>query len=303
MKFKKIVPSDFPKLKKFFLRQRYRLSVYSLPAIIAWQNEEFQPYAALDGESLIISGEFATRQENRHLILPLSPSKEYAPQKLRDLAVSLGFEKYWFVSEDYIRQYGTSLVKDFFEVDEQKKFEDYIYAVDDLAMLKGKKYSKKRNLIHQFKGSYLYRGRVKMEDITPSFAPECIDFLEKWCAERNCDMDEDEILLCEKQAAINAIENIDLFEVNGILLRIDGKVSAFGIASHLTENMGVLHFEKAFASIKGLYQYFDSECAKRLFKGYAYINKESDMNIPGLARAKQSYHPVMTVKSYMLTVR
>ena len=303
MKFKQIVPSDFPKLKKFFLRQRFRLSVYSLPAIIAWQNDKFHPYAAIDGESLIISGEFATRKENRHLILPVSPTKEYPPEELRNLAVDLGFEKYWFVPEDYIKQYGTALVEDFFEVNEQKDFEDYIYAVDDLARLKGKKYSKKRNLIHQFKRAYLYRGGVKIEDITPSFASECIDFLDKWCAERNCDMDEDEVLFCERQAAINTIENIDLFEVNGILLRIDGEVSAFGIVSRLTANMGVLNFEKAFASIKGLYQYFDSECAKRLFKGYTYINKESDMNIPGLARAKKSYHPITTVKSYMLTVR
>jgi signal transduction histidine kinase len=107
----------------------------------------------------------------------------------------------------------------------------------------------------------------------------------------------------ENQAAINTIENIDLFELDGILLRIDGEINAFGIASRLTENMGVLHFEKAFASKKGLYQYFDRECARRFFKGCSYINKESDMNVPGLAKAKKSYHPVMTVKSYMLTVR
>jgi hypothetical protein len=303
MKFKKIVPSDFPKLKKFFLRQRYRLSVYSLPAIIAWQNRTFQPYAAVDSRSLIISGEFADRKDDRHLILPISSSKEFTPEKLRDFAVSLGFEKYWFVPEDYIQQYGKSVVEGFFKVREQKDFEDYIYAVDDLAHLKGNKYSKKRNLIHQFKRSYLYRGRVQIEDITPAFVPECIDFLDKWCAERDCDMDKDDILYCEYQAAINMIENIDLFEVRGILLRIDGEVSAFGIASRLTDDMGVLHFEKAFARVKGLYQYFDSECARRLFKGYTYINKESDMNIPGLARAKKSYHPIMTVKSYMLTVR
>ena len=139
--------------------------------------------------------------------------------------------------------------------------------------------------------------------MVPSVLSECIDFLEKWCEERNCDIKEDETLLCERQAAINTIENIDLFELDGILLRIDGETNAFGIASRLTESMGVLHFEKAFASKKGLYQYFDRECARRLFKGLPYINKESDMNIPGLAKTKKSYHPVMTVKSYILTVR
>lgn len=303
MKFKPIVPSDFPKLNKFFQRQRYRLCAYSLPSIIAWNSAEFQPYAAVDGKSLIVSSEFATRMENRHLILPVSPSKDYPPLQLHDLAVKLKFDKYWFVPEDYLLQYDKALVESFFEVKEQKDFKDYIYATDDLAQLKGNKYSRKRNLIHQFERSHVDKDRVTIEKMVPAFLSECIDFLEKWCEERNCDIDENEALFCEKQAAINTIENIDLFELDGILLRIDGEINAFGIASRLTESIGVLHFEKAFASKKGLYQYFDRECARRLFKGCSYINKESDMNVPGLAKTKKSYHPVMTVKSYMLTVR
>jgi len=282
---------------------RYRLCTYSLPSIIAWNSEEFQPYAAVDGKSLIVSGEFATRIEKRHLILPVSLSKDYPPLQLHDLAVKLKFDKYWFVPEDYFQQYSKAFVENFFEVKEQKDFEDYIYATDDLALLKGNKYSRKRNLIHQFERSYVDKGRVTIEKMVPSVLSECIDFLEKWCEERNCDIKEDETLLCERQAAINTIENIDLFELDGILLRIDGETNAFGIASRLTESMGVLHFEKAFASKKGLYQYFDRECARRLFKGLPYINKESDMNVPGLAKTKKSYHPVMTVKSYILTVR
>ena len=303
MKFKPIVPSDFPKLKKFFQRQRYRLCAYSLPSIIAWNSEEFQPYAAVDGKSLIVSGEFATRIENRHLMLPVSLSKDYPPLQLHDLAVKLKFDKYWFVPEDYLLQYGKALVESFFEVKEQKDYKDYIYAADDLALLKGNKYSRKRNLIHQFERSHVDKDRVTIEKMVPSFLSACIDFLEKWCEERSCDIDENEALFCERQAAINTIENIDLFELDGILLRIDGEINAFGIASRLTESIGVLHFEKAFASKKGLYQYFDRECARRLFKGCSYINKESDMNVPGLAKTKKSYHPVMTVKSYMLTVR
>jgi len=89
----------------------------------------------------------------------------------------------------------------------------------------------------------------------------------------------------------------------GILIRIGGEVSAFGICSHLTDTMGVLNFEKAYPDIKGLYQFLDNECAKRLFAGYTYINKESDMNIPNLAQSKKSYNPVMMIKSYCLTLR
>ncbi|MBU0988479.1 MAG: DUF2156 domain-containing protein [Proteobacteria bacterium] len=303
MKFKQIVPADFPKLKKFFHRQRYPLSVYSLSSIIAWQNEEFRPHAFADGDTLFICGEYATHKENRHLILPVSPTREYTPEELYDIAKSFGFENYWFVPEQYLKQYGKARVKKIFKVKVQKDFEDYIYAADDLVGLKGNKYSGKRNLIHQFKRYYVNQGRVTIESVTSAFVSECHDFLEKWCVERDCDISKDFYLYCEKDAALNTVENLELFEAKGILLRIDKEVSAFGIASRLTEDMGILQFEKAFAKIKGLYQYFDQECAKRLFKGYTYINKESDMNIPGLAKAKKSYYPVMTVKSYTLTRR
>jgi hypothetical protein len=47
----------------------------------------------------------------------------------------------------------------------------------------------------------------------------------------------------------------------------------------------------------------DNECAKRLFMGFQYINKESDMNLPNLAETKQSYNPVLRIKSFALTLR
>ena len=103
--------------------------------------------------------------------------------------------------------------------------------------------------------------------------------------------------------AVCALEHMGLLKLKGIILRIDGEVNAFGVAAFPRDDMGSLHFEKADAGIKGLYQYFDRECARRLFHGYTYINKESDMGIPGLAKAKLSYHPAMRVKSYKLTLR
>jgi hypothetical protein len=128
-------------------------------------------------------------------------------------------------------------------------------------------------------------------------------FLEKWCEQRGCDVDRNESLACEKLAAINALTYLDRLESSGILIRINGDVSAFGICSYLTDDMGVLNFEKAFSDIKGLYQFLDNECAGRLFSRYKYINKESDMNMPNLAQSKNSYNPVMKLKSYCLTAR
>lgn len=303
MNAKQILPSDYPKLKKFFESQKYGLCAYSLASIIVWRNNVYQPYGTIDGDAFIVWAEFTTRKEDRHLILPVSPVREFTPEELHGIASRLGFEKFCFVPDEYLENYSRSTVETFFEVEEQEEYADYVYLTDDLAFLKGNRYAKKRNLIKQFQRAYLNNGRVVAEKMTSSVAPECLEFLEKWCEERDCDANPEEDLACEKLAAINTLENIEVLEVNGLLLRVDNEISAFGIASHLRKDMGVLHFEKAFSAIKGLYQYFDNLCAKTLFNGYKYINKESDMSIPGLAKAKKSYHPVRMVRSYSLTVK
>ena len=303
MNFKPLTPADYFELKPFFNHQRYRLCEYSLVSILTWINEKYQPYGAILDDSVILSCEFSLRKENRHMLLPVSPTQEYSPERLYELAVQAGFSAFWYVPEDYIKKYGRKRVASLFELHEQKGFHDYIYRAEDLATLKGNNYSKKRNLIHQFRKRYLNNDSVKVEPITSESKAGCMEFLEQWCDEHDCDIESDVNLSCEKQAIINTFEYFDAMDVSGILLRIDGNVSAFAMASRLTDDMGALHFEKALVNIKGLYQYFDSLCAKNLFNGYRYINKESDMEIPGLAKAKKSYHPIKIVKSYRMDLK
>ena len=203
----------------------------------------------------------------------------------------------------FLRKYGAKEVEFYFEVNEQDEFDDYIYLRQDIIHLKGNRYAKQRNLIHQFYKKYLTRCKVEIEMIDSSNARECVNFLHEWCELRKCDVDNGESLACEKMATMNALNNIDPLEAKGLLIRIDGVVSVFGISSPLTDTMGVLNFEKAHASIKGLYQFLDNECAKHLFNGYKYINKESDMKLPNLAQSKKPYNPYDIVKSYRLTMR
>ncbi len=298
MNLEPLLPKQYNTLKAFFAHQRYRLSIYSLSSLLVWRNEKFQPYAGIHNGALVIGFEFMDVRENRHLILPISPDGEFPPTLLHEIARDFGFNAYRFVPEDYLAQYPMADIKAHFHITEEADFEDYIYATEDMATLSGNRYSKKRNLIKQFERRYLDEDRVRIETIGPKNENECMDFIEAWCVERDCGHEPTSELACEKIAAINALENLQLVEMNGILMRVDGVVSALGISSRLTQEIGVLHFEKAFTAIKGLYQFLDRECARRLFQGYPLINKESDMGLPGLAKAKQSYFPSLRVKSY-----
>ncbi len=303
MKFKPLLPEDYPYFKKYFKNQRYLLCGYSLSSIMAWTNDLYQPYGAEHNGSLLVAAEFTAEPQNRHLILPICPHRESSPKDLRDIAVQAGHTSYWFVPDDYIDRYGREAFDPYFEIKNHGAYDDYVYRVEDLALLKGKRYSRKRNLIHQFQRIHSDADRVTVAPIQPEDRDECLDFIEEWCQVRDCDSDLETDLACEKQAAINTIINMDIFQLKGLLLRIDGKVSAYGIAAHLTDEMAALQYEKAFAHIKGLYQYFDNICAKRLFSGYRYINKESDMGMPGLAKMKKSYYPIMMIKSQRLVLK
>ena len=303
MHFKHMVPSDFAAYKPYFSQQRYSLCGYALSSIIAWSNEEYQPFGIFTDDALIVAAEFATEREHRHLILPISPKREYGPGELSELARDLGYSTYWFVPESYIERQGREELARYFSIVPHEAYDDYVFSTEDLALLKGNKYSKKRNLINQFEREFVAAGRVQVEAMGPAVVDECLEFLEQWCVERDgCDGTVNMDLACEKQAAITTIENLEQMELKGILVRLDNVVSAFGISSELTRDMATLQYEKAFSNVKGLYQYLDRECARRLFEGYAYINKESDMGMPGIAKSKRSYYPVRMVKAYKLTL-
>ncbi|MCW7754512.1 phosphatidylglycerol lysyltransferase domain-containing protein [Desulfobotulus sp. H1] len=301
MKFQTISLQDYDRLSPYFTNQTYPLCSYSLPSLLSWQTKAYHPVAAFSRDSLIIGADYAHQPELRHLILPLGKGKKWQPEELRDLCRESRFPAFWFAPESWIKETGKEALETFFLVEEQSAYADYIYLKEDLATLKGRKYAKKRNLISQFQRTYS-EDRIEIRPITTGDIPECLTFLEEWCRERKCDRDPETDMACEKIAAANAIEMIDHTDYKGLKLSLDGNLVAFGIANRLTSDMGVLHFEKALGSIKGLYQYFDKECCARLFSpDIHFINKESDMDEPGLAHAKSSYHPVRRERSFVLT--
>jgi uncharacterized protein len=296
-------PSDYPTLKDYFKNQPYNLSVYSLLSLIAWNNGPVRTYYNREGDCLLIGTESTLKPEERSLILPLCGARLFTPEQLHDLAIDHGFIHYCFVPGDYLDAIGRQNAERWFKITEQPEFEDYVYKSEDLIHLKGNRYAKKRNLIHQFVRDYDQNGRVMVEDLKSADADACLAFLDQWCRQRQCDLEHDEGLACEKRALTTALTHMDLLEGRGIAVRIDGRINAFAIMSHLNEKMGVLNFEKAFSNIRGLYQFLDHECCKRLFSQYEFINKESDMNIPELAQSKKSYHPTLRIKSYSLEIR
>ena len=304
MKFEPIYPADYRRLKPYARNQPHQLCVYSLPCVLVWRNEHYHPEAAELDNLLLVAGRFPGEPRKNHLILPFAPQQgPIPPEHLWHLARAAGFHQYHSVPQTYVDRFAADGLSRWFDVRRQNAFDDYIYRQRDLAELRGNRFAKKRNLIHQFQREYEDTGRVSLEALQARNRSECLDFLEEWCLERDCAPQDNLELACEKQAATHMLNEFEHMEVQGLVARVDGEVQAFGIGTRLTVEMGVLHFEKAAGGIKGLYQFFDRECARRLFADSLYINKESDMGVPGLAKAKKSYHPAYQVKAYTLQLK
>ena len=74
-----------------------------------------------------------------------------------------------------------------------------------------------------------------------------------------------------------------------------------GLVEKINDNMALIHIEKANADIRGLYPYINKMFLVDEFPDVEWVNREEDMGVEGLRKAKLSYYPERFVEKY--TVR
>lgn len=173
---------------------------------------------------------------------------------------------------------------------------DYLYRYDTLANLAGKKLHAKRNHINRFLENH---PDYQYEPINGKNWKECLALEHDWLTENDASKDKDKET--EQMFIAYALEHRKSLGMKGGLLRVDGKVIAFTLGEPLTDDTFLVHFEKAYADIQGSYAMINREFVRRELSGYAYINREEDMGIPGLRKAKLSYQPDRLVEKGVVT--
>lgn len=170
---------------------------------------------------------------------------------------------------------------------------DYIYNQTDLAALAGKKYHGKRNHIAGFSKTYAW----SYEAIDDGNAPEAAAMATEWCQGKgNC---ADKGLKSENCAIHEALRHREALSLRGGLIRVDGKVVAFTLGSPINDEVFDIHVEKALPEYRGAYTVINKEFAARELGGYPLINRENDLGLEGLRKAKQSYYPALLLKKYV----
>lgn len=172
---------------------------------------------------------------------------------------------------------------------------DYLYEREKLETLSGKKLQSKRNHINKFKRLY---PDYQYEPITRENADECIALENLWYkdADNTPGMDE------ERQMVIRALKQFDEIGLTGGCIRVEGKVVAFSLGMPINPRCFGVHIEKADTSYEGSFTIINQEFVKHLPPQYLRINREEDLGLEGLRKAKLSYQPLKILEKHKVVI-
>ena len=178
---------------------------------------------------------------------------------------------------------------------------DYIYTVEELSELHGKKLQSKRNHCNRFEDEF---PDWFTAPITDDNLPQCHEMLRVWYETHEPAVNAQELdqLQLEKAALQRAFDHFDELEMDGLLLSDGERIIAFSMGSRMNRDYYDVGFEKAFPDVNGAYAMINREFSRMIAEKYPevqFLNREDDMGSEGLRRAKESYQPTVLLEKYV----
>ena len=187
---------------------------------------------------------------------------------------------------------------DVFCVQEDRDGSDYLYKTEDLATLPGKNYQKKRNHVSRF---IRENPDYKFVEITSENTNIAKEYIGQWCERYNTENSWD--LISEQQGIYQLLDNFEKLQLMGAMIETGGKIVAVSIAAAINERMVDVLVEKAWHDVNGAYAIINRDFAANCFSGFELINREDDMGLENLRKAKLSYFPYEIRKKYLAQSR
>ena len=174
---------------------------------------------------------------------------------------------------------------------------DYLYLREKLVTLSGKKLQPKRNHISKFKRSY---PNYEYRPLTSELVPDCIRLGEEWC--RTNDSRMQYAMQAEQRMIAYALSHIDELHIVGGTLFVEDKMVAFTFGARINAEAFDVCVEKADTDYEGAYAMINNEFVSRLPEDIVYINREEDLGLEGLRKAKLSYYPDLILDKMTATL-
>ena len=289
--FKKLEISDFSKADEILKKYNVENCDHCFPTMVIWSHRHPVDIAIQDGELFM-------RTTGEHTYWYLSPVGEMPFKQAIELIIedAKANDKQLkiFALDERQKDELAELFKDKFEIALDVDSQDYIYSSEDLRLLPGKNYQKKRNHCSRF---IRENPNYTFNLITKDNIDIALQFEKDWCKTYNCD--EARGLFAEQKGIIELLNNYDKMELVGAYIETNNKVVAFSIASPINDDMVDVIVEKAYHDVNGAYAIINRDFAIHCFEKYKFINREDDMGEENLRKAKESYFPVELRKKYI----
>lgn len=169
---------------------------------------------------------------------------------------------------------------------------DYIYNIEDLVNLKGKKYHSKRNFVNSFKLNYFNWEYKKLDKV---MLQECLKIDENWLEYKN---NVNELLTYESQMINLVLEYFEELGLFGGSILVDGKLVGFSLGYKINDDIMDNIMEKALIEYKGVYSILLQQFLSHLERNFKYVNREEDLGLENLRKAKLSLHPCFVLEKY-----
>ena len=291
LKFKEIAIEDYPIFKRFIDKPGEMACDVSFLNLLVWQGKHGNTFAVSDNQLIIRIGTFC----NETYSLPFGGDLEKGISLIRELT---GKQYPDFYAQEgarfteFLEKYG-----EYYNVKEYRNAFDYIYLQKDLSELSGKKYHSKRNHISAFSRNFDWHyERIDSHNI--DLVRECAD---AWYNENSDRMDD--FLKTERRGIALALDNFELLGIIGGAIFIENRVVAFTLGTPINKYVFDVHYEKALKDYGTAYTVINNQFVKNELSDYKYINREDDLGMEGLRKAKLSYKPSVLLKKFYCTGR
>lgn len=291
MEFKNIEIEAIPIIKQYIDKIISATCDYTIGGIYMWR-DFFKMQYAIEDDSLFLRLQDSVG--NEYYNIPLSENVQGALDYLtNELRKTKDLISFCTVPEAYL----SLLEKNYCvkSITPQPEYFDYLYTTEDFVGLPGKKYSRQRNLIHQFT-------RLSEDWSFQQIMPEDISEVRKFFLTECLTKDTNPIAQEEQKMVLEVLDNFEIYAMIGGLLKVDDNIVGFSLGEIYDDTLFV-HIEKADRNYKGVYQMLAHQFALHFANGkVTYINREEDMGDLGLRKAKESYHPVKMLKKFTVEV-
>jgi hypothetical protein len=279
--FKPLGFEDQDRVKRYLDAHPSGVCEMNFPNILIWKDSERPRFTILNGNLCIL---IEPTFEPAYFLAPAG-GNEIEKTVMTCLTHAPRLSR---VPEVFVQKCGGA-----FRVEEDRDNFDYVYLADELAELKGKKFDGKRNRIKKFESTFDHA----YEKLRKDHADDCRQLLLRWFEEKG---NGDPYMKAEKDAILEALALFKELCLTGGVVTVAGRVEAFTIGMRLTDDTALIQIEIANPAFPGLAQWINREFVLREWTAFRFINREQDMGVPGLRKAKLSYQPDHLVKKYNL---